>query len=98
VDAVDFGTLYGRHAEDVLRFAFYLCGNRAVAEDITSETFVRAWVARDEIRVGSVRVYLFTIARNLCRTWRRDEGRAVAVERDVPDQRREPQAEEEARA
>ena len=37
----DFEQLYERHARDVYRFALYLSGDRAVAEDITSETFVR---------------------------------------------------------
>lgn len=61
----DFGALYERHAQDVLRFAIYLSGNRADAEEITGETFVRAWVARGEIRVETVKAYLLSIARNL---------------------------------
>jgi RNA polymerase sigma-70 factor (ECF subfamily) len=35
------------------------------ADDITSETFARAWVGRDEIRTETVKAYLFAIARNL---------------------------------
>jgi DNA-directed RNA polymerase specialized sigma24 family protein len=38
----EFEALYGRYAADVFRFALFLSGNRADAEDITSETFVRA--------------------------------------------------------
>jgi DNA-directed RNA polymerase specialized sigma24 family protein len=43
----DFEALYQRYAADVFRFALYLCGNRAEAEDIASETFVRVWTVRD---------------------------------------------------
>ena len=60
----DFEALYARHARDVFRFAIYLCGDRAKAEDITSEAFVRAWNGSGEIRAATAKTYLFTIARN----------------------------------
>jgi RNA polymerase sigma-70 factor, ECF subfamily len=75
MEPVEFGQLYERYAADVLRFALYLTGSRAEAEDITSETFVRAWTASDPIRVGTVKAYLFMIARNLHLDWRRREAR-----------------------
>src|SRR5438876_3724501 len=43
VGDVDFHDLYSRYARDVHRFALYLSGNPALADDITSETFLRAW-------------------------------------------------------
>jgi len=43
MNAPDFGGLYEKYAADVFRFALYLSGNRADAEEIASETFVRAW-------------------------------------------------------
>jgi RNA polymerase sigma-70 factor (ECF subfamily) len=61
----DFSTLYKKYAPDVFRFALYLSGNRGQAEDITSETFVRAWTSPETIKVATVKAYLFTIARNL---------------------------------
>ena len=39
----DFTVIYRTYARDVLRFALYLCGDRAEAEDIVSDTFVAAW-------------------------------------------------------
>ncbi len=60
-----FGELYARYAGDVHRFALYLSGDRHEAEDITSETFVRAWTATVPIRTETVKGYLLTIARNL---------------------------------
>jgi hypothetical protein len=72
MDEIDFGTLYQRHADGVFRFALFLTGNRAEAEDVAPETFVRAWMTREEIRVGTLKAYyLLMIARNLCRTWSR---------------------------
>jgi RNA polymerase sigma-70 factor, ECF subfamily len=61
----DFSTLYKKYAPDVFRFALYLSGDRSQAEDITSETFVRAWTSPEPIAVPTVKAYLFTIARNL---------------------------------
>lgn len=77
MDAPDFSAFYERHARDVYRFSLYLSGDFALAEDLTAETFARAWVARERIRVGSVKAYLLMIARNLYRdiVGRRSESR-----------------------
>jgi RNA polymerase sigma-70 factor, ECF subfamily len=64
---MDFSEIYERYALEVHRFALYLSGNRALAEDLTSETFVHALCARSDLRVGTVKAYLFAIARNLYR-------------------------------
>lgn len=50
-------TLYESYSRDVFRFVLYLSGNWEDAEDITAETFVRAWVAEDSIRVATVKGY-----------------------------------------
>jgi len=34
---------------DIFRYAFWLCGDKHVAEDITQETFLRAWRALDSL-------------------------------------------------
>src|SRR5436190_14125884 len=77
----DFEQLYERYARDVYRFALYLSGNTAHAEDIASETFVRVWTVRDTLRSASVKAYLFTIARNLHNDGRRRDSRQV----DLPE-------------
>ena len=62
-----FRELYERYYRDVYRFALFLTGDAARAEDLAADTFVRAWTARDRIRHETVRAYLLTIARNLYR-------------------------------
>lgn len=64
---VDFATLWNEHAGDVHRFALFLTGNPAFADDLTSETFVRAWSARERVDLATVRAYLLAITRNLFR-------------------------------
>ena len=57
--------LYSHYSEDVYRFILYLSGDQALAEDITSEVFIRAWDAPNRTRPATARAYLFAIARNL---------------------------------
>ncbi len=62
-----FGRLYDHYCDTVYRYIYYRVGSRATAEDLTSETFLRAlrrigtftWQGRD---FGA---WLVTIARNL---------------------------------
>src|SRR5512133_3852337 len=77
MQAPNFGGLFERYWPDVFRFAVYLTGNRADAEDVASETFARAWAAPGEIRVGTVKAYLFMIARNLSVDLRRGSHEVV---------------------
>ncbi|WP_112470790.1 ECF subfamily RNA polymerase sigma factor, BldN family [Streptomyces triticisoli] len=66
-EADAFGRLYDQYSDTVYRYIYYRVGGRATAEDLTSETFLRAlrrigtftWQGRD---FGA---WLVTIARNL---------------------------------
>jgi len=60
-----FNDLYFKYAHDVYRFAFWLSGNSEEAKDITSETFVRAWMNLRSIRTETLKGYLLKIARNV---------------------------------
>jgi len=88
----DFGELYRNHAPDVFRFALYLCGDRGEAEEITSETFVRAWTAPGKIRMATVKGYLFTIARHLFLKGRMRRSRHVELDETLHDPKPGPQA------
>jgi len=82
---MNFQELYESYAPDVYRFAFWLAGNRAEAEDITSETFIRAWVRSIRIRTETLNAYLFTIARNVYLEQQRKRKREVTLEDVHPD-------------
>ena len=80
----NFHDLYQQYAKDVYRFAFWMSGRVEDAEDITSETFLRAFTAK-ELQVATVKAYLLTIARNLylkrqARAWRH-----TPLDRDYAD-------------
>lgn len=66
-DSEAFGLIYDRYVDTVFKFIYFRVGNRQLAEDLTSDTFLRAlkrigsftWQGRD---LGA---WLVTIARNL---------------------------------
>lgn len=82
---IDFQSLYEAHAPAVFRFVYALSGDRATAEDVTSETFVRVWTARDRVDLSTVAGYLFTIARHLYLGGRRRDWRRGALDHDPED-------------
>jgi len=82
---LDFHSLYQSYAPQVHRFALFLCGDASLADDITSEAFVRAWTSRGKIREATVKAYLFTIARNLYRDHLRRNNRLSELEESIPD-------------
>src|SRR6187549_4050211 len=49
---------------DLVRFAFWLARDRAVAEDVVQETLIRAWKSREELKdPAATRPWLLTIVR-----------------------------------
>jgi RNA polymerase sigma-70 factor (ECF subfamily) len=82
---MDFSEIYQRYAVDVHRFLLYLSSNHALAEDLTSETFVHAFCGPSELRVDTVKAYLFAIARNLYRDGVKCQNRQASIE-DAPEQ------------
>jgi len=62
---LNFQIMYESYATDVYRFALWLAGDSVEAEDITSETFIRAWTRHNTIRTETLKAYLLTIARNV---------------------------------
>jgi RNA polymerase sigma-70 factor, ECF subfamily len=66
-DAEGFGELYDRYVDVVFRYLFHKVGDRATAEDFTSETFVRALRRIDSLTFQGrdVGAWLVTIARNI---------------------------------
>jgi len=98
IQMTDFQSLYERHAAEVRRFALYLCGDAVMADEITSDTFVKAWIAIGRIREPTVKSYLFSIARNVYRDMLRRGARFSELDANMPDAKSGAQAQMEQKA
>lgn len=96
-DVAALESLYRAHFRDLLRHVSYATGDVAVAEDLTQESFARAFAKLGEFdERSSFRVWLRGIARNLVRKrWRSAErqSRAFAKVEHAPTSGHEPETE-----
>ena len=59
-----FEALTRAHAGDLYRFAYWLCGQDALAKDLVQETLLRAWKSLDSLRdAEAAKPWLLTILR-----------------------------------
>jgi RNA polymerase sigma-70 factor (ECF subfamily) len=88
-----FEELYQTHFKDVYRFALWLSRDQSEAEDMTSETFVRAWARRHRLRTETLKAYLLAIARRIFLDHRRrasnNEGLPGELRDGAPDPHRQ---------
>jgi len=66
-ETLDVGTLFETHRDRIFRYVLHLMGDRAEAEDLTQETFLRAHRCRESLNdAGAVRSWLYQIATHVC--------------------------------
>lgn len=72
---------------EVLRFAYWLSRDRALAEDLVQETLIRAWRARDQLKdTAALRKWLMTICRREhARLYQRKRHETVDIDELVGD-------------
>lgn len=80
-----FTLLYQRRHPAIFRFALHMCGNAAIAEDVTQEVFMT--LIRDAKRFdparGTLAAFLFGVARNhLRKRWEQDRHSAPLLIED----------------
>lgn len=61
---MDIEKIYRIYFDDLYRFLLYLCKNKEVAQDICSESFIRAMKNIENIEDSKVKAYLFQIGKN----------------------------------
>lgn len=95
-DADAFGELFERHNHRVYAFCFRSTGDRTLADDLTSATFLEAWrrVSKVSLATDSALPWLLGVASNVLRNQRRSLRRyshalsrmpPLDVERDFSD-------------
>lgn len=80
-DPEAFARLYDRYVTAIYRFVYLKLPSKEAAEDVASETFLRAWqyIQRAD-QIENVRALLYKIARNLIADhYRKQEGKEVPV-------------------
>lgn len=91
--------MYDRHVDRVFRLAYRMAGDEALAQDITQDTFIRAFDRIDGFRgASSLSTWLYAIAnsvalnalRKVKRLRAREAGLDEGAEIGAPDRRAEP--------
>ncbi|MBC9797855.1 RNA polymerase sigma factor [Sinomicrobium weinanense] len=73
----EFNEFYNRFYTELVRYAYNICFNKAVSEDIVQEVFIRIWknADKDKIEIGpSLKPYLYTAVKNGCIDFFRSHG------------------------
>ena len=69
-----FRSIYLQYRDPLFRFGYRLTGSTEVAEDLAHDCFVGLFRGGFDERRGSLKTYLYSAMRNLCRKHYRDSG------------------------
>jgi RNA polymerase sigma-70 factor (family 1) len=75
--------LYELLSEGLYRFSYSMVRSAEVAEEIVSDVFIKVWQMRSKLQeIENLRVYLYTIARNLSLNYlaRSADGRVIGLD------------------
>ncbi len=83
-----FGQIYNDYVDKIYRFIFIKVNSKEIAEDLTAETFVKAWgvfkKAKSKDSLQNPRAFCYKIARNLVIDHYRSKASYVQVPLDFP--------------
>ena len=65
LDQKEYRRLFDLHFDHLRNFIYYKTKDPRLAEDIAQDAFVKLWEKRAEVRLATVKTYLFTIGNNL---------------------------------
>lgn len=79
-----FDEMYAQYFKDVYRYVFSLCRNETIAEDVTQETFIKAFEGIDNFNGNcKIRVWLCQIAKNMYFSYHRKNKKYVEYSDDL---------------
>lgn len=82
----EFEKIYDQYVEKIYRFIYLKVSSQEIAEDLSSEVFVRIWESHEKGRIQSnVQAYIYQVARNVVVDHYREKGRfqVVSVEKHI---------------
>jgi RNA polymerase sigma-70 factor, ECF subfamily len=80
----DFSKIYDNNIEKIYRFVFLRVSSKELAQDLTSETFVKCWDSYklDPDNIKNPRAFLYKTAKNLVIDHYRKQGRSPVAAAD----------------
>jgi len=85
-----FSKIYDQYINKIYRFIFLKVNSQEIAQDLTSETFLRGWEAfeksqnpmTNDQKIENIQAFLYKIARNLVTDHYREKGKTKIVSAD----------------
>jgi RNA polymerase sigma-70 factor (ECF subfamily) len=75
-----FGEIYDQFVEQIFRFVYFKTGERAAAQDLTQNVFLKAMEKIDQLKGnGSFASWLYAIARNVIADYYRGRNKTVSL-------------------
>jgi len=75
-----FSKIYDKYIDKIYRFIFLKVSSQEIAQDLTSETFLRGWESfKNGTKIENPQAFLYRIARNLVTDHYREKGRTQVV-------------------
>ncbi|WP_328803678.1 sigma-70 family RNA polymerase sigma factor [Paenibacillus puerhi] len=82
IDTSSLDTIYQSYVRDVYRYLRSLCDDHHAAEDLTQETFYRAYLYLEDCREDKIKPWLFRVAYNAYVDYKRKESRSSLQQPD----------------
>ena len=81
-----FSKIYDRYIDKIYRFIFFKVNSQEIAQDLTSETFLKTWETykNGNQEIENIQAYLYKTARNLVIDFYREKGKVQIVSADNP--------------
>jgi len=79
-DSQAFALIYDTYIKKIYDFIFYKTMHQQIAEDLTSQTFLKAWKNISQFKDGNFSAWLYTIARNIVVDHYRSQKETFSVE------------------
>ncbi len=83
-DPETFSRVYDDHIDQIYRFVLFKVSSKEIAEDITSEVFLKTWqyIQDRSKEIGDIRAFLYRIARNLVIDFYRERAKNSTIPLD----------------
>jgi len=80
-----FSKIYDRYIDKIYRFVFFKVNSQEIAQDLTSETFLKTWESfKNGNKIENPQAYLYKTARNLVIDFYREKGKVQIVSAENP--------------